>query len=337
LEQPKESTQLNKKNYFLFIGSQVLAILLFAPWLYHYLQTIWMPWVPGPKLILYSHTAVAYLFSPGHGISKLSFLAFLLWGLAVLFRQYRSLGLFIAIILIASYSFSFLATKGNFFHYRYVFFLLPFYLLIAALGIDHFTHFLRDFCEHRFSGRRFPKFLHPAGLSIFLVLLIAANTGPDLKQYYEKGADYLEGDWRGAIQCIQANTGPNEKIALIVPLRYKANVMPYWKEKFYPAKTWNEPNQVTLAKWIYEATSRGQPFDLLYFSKVVNENEAIMSHLRDQEQKEWIWLLWLDNRSLDQVQVISQVFEKKARLVYGNIIGHVWVGKYRIETNRGHS
>jgi hypothetical protein len=155
----------------------------------------WQSWLFAAGLIL----GLASL-----GISKR-------WGTLLLVALWLGLPL-AALALIAS---------EHFFDFRYLIFLLPMVLLLAAEGVGRLAAFLA-----RAVPLRALKHLQPAlALALAVLLFVPANS-PALASYYRGEKE----NWRGIAQFLAQNALPGD--AVYVSPRYWANPLLYYEPEF---------------------------------------------------------------------------------------------------------
>jgi 4-amino-4-deoxy-L-arabinose transferase-like glycosyltransferase/predicted TPR repeat methyltransferase len=105
---------------------------------------------------------------------------------------------------------------GYFFALRQMLFLLPFYLLLAALGVTHIARWLGDLTQ----GRRWSSIAQAVvvlGLMVTLLLLLRPAAASNVAAPRQ--------DWRAALEFAIVNAGPDD--AILVP-GIPAHYLPYY-------------------------------------------------------------------------------------------------------------
>lgn len=207
--------------------SAALAILLFSPWLHYVLETRLAARGPewGDGQCLHSPRAVIETFLGHHLNSPLK--AFLLVlpiiGLVQTWAR-KTTFLVIAVTMPVAYVVSYVATISSFFHVRYVYFLLPFFLMLTAQGIDRIALLLSNWlCSHdRLADWR--PWLGPNPLLAVIIGVLVASTIPNLIKEYA-GGPYFDGDWRPAVRYVDRNFRDGD--SFVIPHVYAPRVSAY--------------------------------------------------------------------------------------------------------------
>ncbi|OHD63603.1 MAG: hypothetical protein A2096_13990 [Spirochaetes bacterium GWF1_41_5] len=194
----------------LFTGfslSIAVSAVLFLPWLLELfkikLHTSLNPFVSGPSW--HSPLDIVYIFVFGRGPFKIITLLLVLPGILKLYKDKPFLPVALVEVLAVSAFVSWLLMHANFFHVRYVIFLLPVFLLLPAAGIAEISEKLRQI---------FPRYKLSAAVSLLLVLFLFASSSGKLADWYRKGRAY-DGNWKEAAHRMQSLYQPGD--AIIIP------------------------------------------------------------------------------------------------------------------------
>ena len=213
-------TQKKWKNILKVVFSYglagLLSLILFSPWLYGlYLEGIY----PGQGSGGTNYSPIIKIISKflaaeksGLPFLQLPMATFTIVGCIFLFRENRNFILRLASVCIVSYAVAYFATINNFFTIRYIFYLLPLYLIVPAAGIlnlmDRLGRYVNEVTSQRF-GRNTTVVLVCLTLTGLMVLNI-----PSVRSGYARhwhGA----GQWKDVAQVINERHEKDE--FLIIP------------------------------------------------------------------------------------------------------------------------
>lgn len=214
-----------------YLVSSLAAGLLFVPWLLAFLRTT------GTPVLLTSagtnYAPLPYLVSSfgfGIGIRSPFYCLPVLGLLAIALRRQGRAGIVPLTIAVCGIT-SYVLTRSSFFHLRYVFFTIPFFLMLVACGIDWLA-----VAVHQWLVKLAPRLgswtqrLQPSHFALVIVLGVAFFDAEYVKRYYES-RKVIDNDWRGASQLVGSNWSADD--AIVVPERLVANFAVYCKAHVY--------------------------------------------------------------------------------------------------------
>jgi hypothetical protein len=218
-----------------FLVSCLAAALAFLPWLLVFWKHNGVPvsWISlGPCYTPFPLLVASFGF--GIGVRSVFYCLPLLGLLSLFVRRDLRVSIVPLTIVIGGAG-AYLLTKSNFFHLRYVFFALPFFVMLVACGIDS----LGEACHRVFMSLTWRGWCWP-GLAnsnywVGAVLLVLAITDiPYVKRYYQTARDF-DGDWRAAGQLVASHLAETD--AVLVPERLIANFGVYCKAHVYSVRS----------------------------------------------------------------------------------------------------
>ena len=258
------------------------SILLFLPWLLPYLSREINPWDKGPAIIYFNLWRVVMMFNSG--MFRVIPIALTLTGLYALFRrEKRENTLFVILNILVLYAASYMATKNNFFHIRYVYFILPFFLMITAHGIL----FLSEMVS-KLSRVGFLKIGYVAGM---ILLVLSLNNARHLYAGYQYGwEDNFDGDWRGAAEYVHEHF--REGDAIVVPHRLHANFDTYNKLPTYGFEVTDQQAKVIPSHEITENSLTGREWGIImYNNRYPDYNSDIAGYISSKKYSR-LWVIW---------------------------------------------
>lgn len=275
--------------------SLILAVLLFLPWLVPYFSWWKGPWDEGPGIIYFSLMDVILTFNAG--MFKFIPVGLTILGLAALYRRKERYSLFVILNIVVLYGASYMATKNNFFHVRYVYFILPFFLMITAFGIVWFSEAALRLVRADSSNTRY--------VAAAILLLLSLNNARHLYAGYQNGWEKnFDGDWRSAAEYV--NSHYRESDAIIVPHRYHANFDTYNKLPAYGFEVTDQQAAIIPPREIIENSLTGREWGIImYNNNDPDYNEVITSHIASEKYSR-LWVIWnFDSKLTRDDQLIS--------------------------------
>jgi len=270
---------------FSYILSASLSIILFIPWLLPYFQySAFTPWSNGPGTIYYSLKDVILIFNAG--VFKFIPIGLTVVGIAGLLLRREKNALFVVLTILVSSAASYEATKNNFFHIRYIFFTLPFFLMVTAYGISLLSEKVLQLLRRVKTD--FMRIEYLAGIIIFLISL---NNIPVLAAGYEYGWEKtFDGDWRGAAEYV--NNHYKEYDAIIVPHRLHANFDTYNKLPTYGFEVTEQHAIIIPSHEIIENSLTGREWGIImYNNRYPDYNEEIARYIASKKYSR-LWVIW---------------------------------------------
>ena len=271
--------------FFSYILSASLSIMLFIPWLLPYFKHSGpTPWIDGPGTIYYSLKDIILMFNAG--VFKLIPIGLTVIGIAGLLLRREKNALFVVLTILVSSAASYEATKNSFFHIRYIFFILPFFLMVTAYGISLFSEKVLQVLR-----RVKTNFMRIEYLAGIILLLIALNNLPVLAAGYKYGWEKnFDGDWRGAAEYV--NRQYKESDAIIVPHRLHANFDTYNKLPTYGFEASDRQATIIPSNEIIENSLTGRKWGVLvYNNRNPDDNREIIEYISSKRYSR-LWVIW---------------------------------------------
>ncbi|MFH1727653.1 MAG: glycosyltransferase family 39 protein [Pseudomonadota bacterium] len=292
------------RNY-LFAG--ILSVLLFIPWLVVFLQTGWISWLKDVTIVHHSALKCIMLFAPGYSIFKLISIILFIFGSIFLYKKEKQIfWLFVSMFVIAS-MLAFFITKNSFFHVRYIFYLLPFIVLVIAIGLSYLSDLFMSLLKTGLSPN-LEKYARPNYFIVFILICIFSNNLLALKPYYKKGGQN-DGNWKKASVYINENYKPGD--AIILPHGMKANFEVYNDIPSY---------------FIYYHESKTRINEDLSENKMINKQwKSILFNIKDlfdptlaeyfkARNTGIVYLIWIDDKNYENISILITYFSQ-----YGSI------------------
>lgn len=293
---------------FKYLLSVSLSVILFMPWLFSYFKNSGLtPWSSGPQTIYYGLKGVIFTFNAG-GFKFLPIILTVVGLAGFLLRRDKNVIFVITTILVSSAA-SYEATKNNFFHIRYIFFVLPFFLMITAYGIyllsEKVLQVLRGITS---------DFIRPEYIAGFILFLVTLNNLPVLAAGYQFGWERnSDGDWRGAAEYV--NKYYRESDAIIVPHRYHANFDTYNKLPAYGFEVTDQKAAIIPASEITENSLTGREWGIImYNNKRPDYNEEITGYIASGKHPR-LWVVWNFESNLTRDDLLMTLLLKNGRPV----------------------
>lgn len=296
------------RSLFSYILSVTLSVILFIPWLLPYFKNSGItPWSSGPETVYSGMKAVIFTFNAG--VFKFIPVVLAIIGVVgFLLRRDKNVLFVVVTILVASVA-SYEATKNNFFHIRYIFFVLPFFLMITAYGIYLFSEkalqvLLRVKAD-------FMKTEYIAGVILLLVVL---NNLPVLAAGYQYGWEKnSDGDWRGAAEYVHSHY--RESDAIIVPHRYHANFDSYNKLPTYGFEVTDQEAAIIPSHEITENSLTGREWKIIMYNNRYPDYNGDIERFISSEGYPRLWVIWNFESKLTKEDQLIALLLKNGRAV----------------------
>ncbi len=220
------------RQWLAFLAAVGGAALLFAPWaVYDLSQEKGLPHPPLPELSLTWVQQLLHVMA-GRVDAWWLWLGLAFIGLLLSFRKSWPTGLFLsAALLLTPILVLWIDRRQNyFFHPRQIIFLLPYYLILAAWGVDGIANWL---ALHIVSSHRGWVQI---GLAGSIVTIMLSLNVPILKNYYEIAQIRREDiayqpltdvtAWRGAAELVEANWREGDRLIFLA--RHDTASIPFY-------------------------------------------------------------------------------------------------------------